>query len=445
MLSFLSLFWIFSALYHIFVTITVYGLELFSHSFPSLIREGIWCLFILGIFLCNYKQRKEYWKKWKRSWIFFIFVCGFWVVVSYFLHERSLWDIFIGLKYGFWWTFILLSASAVGFFYQKTFKHLKVFQWIAGGLMMIVILGFLWQGAKLLYPDFFFSLGYGPLDDFQFGEKPPLYYLTGYEGTLRWQGLFSGPNNYGYFLVAFFPLILLFFGESLRKIKSWTLSQRINVLLVIIWMLAMGMTLSRSVLIAGFLVLIFINIPLLKKNKRLLIGGGIALVIVFGILSLLKRESTLWHLTSKLWAIPQIINAPLGYGLGTSGPAIHHNGSLLPENYFFQIMLDIWTLGFILWALMLLQIIGVHHAIKTSLENKKLKEAQQTQLLLLQRVQIWFLALLLIGLFLHVFEDSMVNYIFFIVYGILLGSLSREIHGGIPFFFPKQKNDKKEI
>ncbi|MDR3168258.1 MAG: hypothetical protein LBU27_00390 [Candidatus Peribacteria bacterium] len=49
------------------------------------------------------------------------------------------------------------------------------------------------------------------------------------------------------------------------------------------------------------------------------------------------------HLTSKLGAIPQIINQPLGYGLGSSGPAIHHNGTMLPENYYFEILLDTGT------------------------------------------------------------------------------------------------------
>ena len=39
--------------------------------------------------------------------------------------------------------------------------------------------------------DFFASFGYGPLDDFHFGAKPPIYYLTGFQGTLRWQGLFA--------------------------------------------------------------------------------------------------------------------------------------------------------------------------------------------------------------------------------------------------------------
>ena len=39
-------------------------------------------------------------------------------------------------------------------------------------------------------------------------------------------------------------------------------------------------------------------------------------------------------------------------------------------------------------------------------------------------LQRWLLALLVMWLFLHVFEDSMVNYLFFVIYWILLGYLS---------------------
>jgi hypothetical protein len=40
------------------------------------------------------------------------------------------------------------------------------------------------------------------------------------------------------------------------------------------------------------------------------------------------------------------------------------------------------------------------------------------------------LALLLMGVFLHVFEDSMVNYLFFIIYWIILWSCSVLVDGG---------------
>jgi len=104
----------------------------------------------------------------------------------------------------------------------------------------IVMLGRMWQFGKLLFPDFFFSLGYGKLDDFHFGVNPPLYYLTGFEGALRWQGLFSGPNNYGYFLVVFLPLILQYFSfPNILKFKSRKKADWVRFLVVILWLITL--------------------------------------------------------------------------------------------------------------------------------------------------------------------------------------------------------------
>jgi hypothetical protein len=134
------------------------------------------------------------------------------VLISYILQHKGWTDMVIGIKYGFWWLFILLSATSIGFFYREKFTNLHVYTRLKRGLIATVIGGFLWQGLKLGVPDIFAHLGYElKLDDFRFGEKPPIYYLTGYEGTLRRQGIFAGPNNYGYFLVAFFPFVVLFF------------------------------------------------------------------------------------------------------------------------------------------------------------------------------------------------------------------------------------------
>jgi hypothetical protein len=163
---------------------------------------------------------------------------------------------------------------------------------------------------KLLQPDFFSRLGYAlKLDDFHFGSKPPLYYLTGYEGTLRRQGLFAGPNNYGYFLVAFFPLMLLFFspllgggGSKSRRglLKQLSLFERINLGILTLRILAMLMTLSRAVILGGILVLLITNRNRIKQKKKLLLRGGLSVVAVLVLLSVWKWDSTVGHLTSKL-------------------------------------------------------------------------------------------------------------------------------------------------
>jgi O-antigen ligase len=74
--------------------------------------------------------------------------------------------------------------------------------------------------------------------------------------------------------------------------------------------------------------------------------------------------------------------------LGTSGPAIHHNGTLLPENYYFQILLDIGTVGFLLWAIVFFQIIGMQYHLRQVLKNKKLTEMEQAHYLAFQKLQL---------------------------------------------------------
>ncbi|GHV24423.1 hypothetical protein FACS1894176_00760 [Bacteroidia bacterium] len=83
---------------------------------------------------------------------------------------------------------------------------------------------------------------------------------------------------------------------------------------------------------------------------------------------------------------------------------------MLPENYYFEILLDTGTIGLILWALVMFQLLGIQAMIKK-------QGLASPESIMLQR---GLFALLLIGFVLHVFEDSMVNYLFFTIYGVVL-------------------------
>jgi hypothetical protein len=166
----------------------------------------------------------------------------------------------------------------------------------------------------------------------------------------------------------------------------------------------------------------------LKSKKRWLLRWGIWLLIALAVLSVLKWESTVWHITSKLSTIPEVISEPLGHGLGSSGPAIHYEWKYLPENYFLQIMLDIGTVWFLVRTFMLMCLLLVQYKV-IWLSKWKLTNEEEYQLQVLYKLQIWFFALFIMWLFLHVFEDSMVNYLFFTIYGIVLWSLSTKLKG----------------
>lgn len=144
------------------------------------------------------------------------------------------------------------------------------------------------------------------------------------------------------------------------------------------------------------------------------------MITLFGLgLSLLKWESTLGHLQAKFGGIEQVIAEPLGYGLGTAGPAIHHQGLLLPENYYLQLMLDIGVFGFILRCGLMFLIFSSHYRCSQGISAKELSTDPFLQMLI--PLQQGLLAFLLMGMLLHVFEDSMVNYWFFILYGLSIG------------------------
>ncbi len=421
MLATFSIFWILNVFYQVISTFFVYGIHLCESSYPALIREWIWLLFLFVVLILWFRKFKPYWKHRKKTWIAFIILIIVSVLFSL-LKEVSWSNMFIGIKYWFRWMFILISASFLWYVVSEKRQKSKLIQILPRVLVWIVWVGFLWQWAKLLRPDFFYSVWYGGLDDYSYGENPPIYYLTWYDWILRRQWFFSWPNNYWYFLVAFLPFVWRFFTNKIKKKENTVLS----VLALAVRMAWMVATLSRAVLVWMVVVFVVLYWKQLKLKKRWLLRWGIWLLVTLAVLSAIKRKSTVGHITSKLSTIPEVISQPLWHGLGSSWPAIHHEWKYLPENYFLQIMLDIWTVWFLFRIFSILCLFLMQGKIMR-LNKWKLTSEEEYQLQVLYKLQTGFFALFVMWLFLHVFEDSMVNYLFFTVYGIVLWSLSTKL------------------
>jgi hypothetical protein len=423
MLKFLKGFFILVVLYHIIVTVVCYGILWGQYpELPSLIRDWLWIgFFILMLFLYR-KDWKNYFSKRKYPWIALIIMMIWWIIISIGM-DKSISDILIWIKYWFFYIFIFLSASFLWFVWKNKLEKIKNLKSIWYFLIWIVVLWFLRQWAKLVLPDFFMQIWYGPLNDFFFGKNPPIYYLTWYEWTLRWQWLFSWPNNYGYFLVAFLPIVLLLFKVQVKRWKDLFKSKSfLNLIWIFIWIIAILFTLSRTAILWWALVFLLLNIDWIRKNKIktwIIIALWIAWIVA---LSILKWSSTLGHMYAKLNSINRVIQKPMWLGLGTAWPAIHHNGTILPENYFIQIMIDIGTIWFILWAWIRYAVILIEKKIKKSFIEKNNND--DAVYLIRKYLNIGWICLLLMWLFLHVFEDSMVNYLFFISYWIVTGYLT---------------------
>lgn len=432
MIRFLKPFLIFVVLYHIFVTIVWYGILGWAYpQLPALGRDAIWLLFFGIICIANFKILKSYLKTRKRPRITFIIILIFGIGISL-LKWKWLYDISVGIKYGLLYLFIFLSATLIGrlFTKEKTNTFLKFLKYL---LITTLIAGFLRQGLKFIRPDLFLQIGYGPFNDFKFGVKPPIYYLTWYQGTSRRQGIFSWPNNYGYFLIAFLPVVILFLKQKFESIKTLVVMNQkaiINVSIILLWILAILLTLSRTAFIGWIVGLAIINVHRIRKHKKISLGIWIAILVWLIGLSILKWASTLGHIKAKFGSIKYVIQQPSGYGLGTSWPAINHNGTILPENYYIQLMLDIGTIGFILRALLIAQITRLERKIQEKYKDISMKIHTDTIYLIRRWLNIWRVCLLVMGMFLHVFEDSMINYLFFVSRGILTGYLSTKIDKG---------------
>lgn len=421
MLKLLGGFLILQCFYHILVTVLWYGTQLVNPSLFAIMRDILWIVISLFLFFWRKNSAKAYFKSRWKLWIGMGVLLLFGIWISFFYFSKTPESILIGIKYGLWRMIILLVMSIRGFSLREKWKNLIPFfyQGVRWGLVFIVIGGRIRQLGKWFFPEQFFALWYGMLDDFHFGIQPPLYYLTGFEGTLRRQGIFAWPNNYWYFLVLFLPLIFLFFQIQKQKTSLvWIKKNWLAVLIRSLWLFTLGMTLSRTALIGAMMVIILMATPFFRRNKKLLFCtlGGISLIVIS--FSLLKWESTLAHLQAKWSGIEYVIQSPFGYGLGSSWPAVHHSGTLLPENYYLQIMLDLGTVGFLLWC-GVMGLFGYQWKIIHSKISKTLQSSDKESQILFA-LEKGFLAFLVMGIFLHVFEDSMVNYLFFSLYGLLL-------------------------
>ena len=417
--SFLGFFMILILLYHILVTILWFWVFWWNFpQIPSLLRDWIR---IIGFLISSIAFRKYlpgYRKHRKNAWISFLILCLFSATLSR-LKDKSFYDMFVWFKYGFQYISFFLMASVLGWIAWKqdiSGRIKRFFSTIPIWLIIIVLFGFAWQGAKLLWPNTFFSLWYGSLDDFHFWDKPPIYYLTGLWGTLRWQWIFSWPNNYGYFLIAFLPLILTTFWLKLSEWKSWFSKKNILHLVVyILWFGAIFATLSRTAIIGTLGVIFLSQLQRWKSHKKLAYGIWIFFIIGILGLSLLKGSSTIAHLHAKLWSLGYVLQHPWGYWLGTAGPAIHHNGTILPENYFIQLLIDIGRIGFLLRTVTIIFCGRIYTKTISTLKQNNMRNTE-----ILRAYGIGFVTLLVMGIFLHVFEDSMINYTFFVLFGSYL-------------------------
>lgn len=410
MTAVLWIFLLFTSLYHVVVTLLVYGLGWLQPEILVIVRDLSWFLIFFVTLVVYRKYFLSYVRRTRKLRVVFIVLSLFSLVIS-FLQHKTMTDILVGAKYGLQFFVIFLMAIFLGqvFAHRGAVHFSKFLRRIFAIVLGVVIIWLLRQIAKFYIPERFYTFGYTTFGDWMFGQNPPLYYLTGPGWYARLSGIFSWPNNYGYLFVGLF-------GFWWRYIRTYVKNKAAKFILRLIFAISVLWTLSRGAILGIFLQIIAIAFTLLHTKRNYLIGLFVVALVLAWALSIVKWGSTMAHVTAKFSSLSYVRSNPRWYGLGSSWPSIHTwHGTILPENFFVQIMLDIGIPG------MILRLLFWYMALKNIWTRVRTASRNDKYIVLLICLSFSFLGLLLEWMFLHVFEDSMVNYWFFILWGIVYG------------------------
>lgn len=412
MRKFVLWFILFVLMYHVVVTFFSFGLWRVP-PYSILLLRDISRLVVVALFaVLHAKHLKTYNAQFGNILICFLFLLVAAILTSVFM-ESNVKQIFVGIKYSLYYIVPFLTAIYLGVVWSHTLPEKSIkkrIYYVRVILVCAFIFWWLWQIAKNFLPSLMQWFGYWPIGDYVFGQNPPLYYLTWPKGIQRWSGIFSWPNNYWYLLVAFFWLY--WYG-----VRAYVSSMSGKIFLWILYIATLLATLSRGAILGVLAQVILLSyIVNSAQRKTILIAIVAGVWAVLG-LSLLKRQSTLAHIKAKVNSLSYVQQSPLWYGLWSSGPSIHSQWWYLPENFFIQLMMDLWVHGFILWWAFWIMVFII---------LRRLYQQKPTSRLMLFCVSIGFVWLMIEWMFLHVLEDSMVNYMYFITWWVVVGYVAGE-------------------
>lgn len=415
--------------YHILLTgLAIYRPEM--RVYLPLVRDAlrvVCAIIISGMAIWRTSLRNVLWPFAKYIRPLLVGIGGF--LIRAIIQTNLVWwsrqHMWIGIKYDIWFFFlwalavvgwrrrcIVYSQKAQSWEMQNTTRIERIQSYVWRGILVLIVWGFARQWAKLVWPDRFMWFWYGPVGDYAYGANPPIWYRTWPGGTMRRSWIFAGPNNYGYFLVCFFWFFVVTARNVLQKTYTALSSNRHTILTrvsIAIYVWAVVLTFSRGAIIGCFVELLILALRL-KHLRPLIWIGSVAVILGMGMLSISKRSSTLEHIQRTTQGIELVLEQPRWYGLWSAWPAIHRGWKYLPENIYIQVLLDTWRIWFIfrlcargrwlmVWA----------------------RAAFRNRSLVLWALRAWCVGLSVEWIFLHVREDSMVNMLFFGVWGVVLG------------------------
>ena len=108
--------------YQIFVVLFWFWLKILSPEKIAILRDWIWIIMSIILFLFHIKYWKNYFSKWWEMIVSFLILIGFTSFFSRFSFGKNMTEILIWIKYGFRYFFILLLSIGIWYFIQKRKK-----------------------------------------------------------------------------------------------------------------------------------------------------------------------------------------------------------------------------------------------------------------------------------------------------------------------------------
>jgi len=466
---FIKYFLYFLVFYQPISTILSYWLGLQIRPwYIALSKDIIWLCFFLLIIFSNLSSFFLYIKKTYIILLFFLLflISGFFSIYLYnwfdFFELKkyviiNIWSVFQWFRTILYPLIIFWSSIFVWIILYPKYWNFLDKKFFLFFFYIILLWWSFFQSAKHLFPSFFYHIWYGQVWDRKPWQNPPIYYRTWPWWIPRFSWLFAWPNNFWYLIILFSPLLYFFVlkKDEEKQLKVTNFNQKINkqnikqnydltnnqqedisrnqsdfifkekkhinikklseififIVLIISWIL----TMSRAVILAWCLQIIIIFYKKIQQNKKIFLPIFFLFLFLFLILSIYKIGSTSLHLSLRKDWLHYFFENPLyWYGIWYSWPSAHYTDSIIPENFYLQILIDSWIIGFIFW---ICSIIGILIFLKKNISDKIFNLNNQLGFIIL-----WLFSLFVIWMFLHIWEDNTINYIFFVIFWIMIGS-----------------------
>jgi hypothetical protein len=329
----------------------------------------------------------------------------YWVWISLF-NWLGFNSIIYWWRYDFLFLIVFLIIKHSKQFIQINLKTLIKYFLLSSALSLffsILIKFRIWEDSLLIF-------GYTQyVSDWTFSWWIPNYHWLENSGIKRFQWIFDWPNQMAFFIILFTSLFLY-----KKKLSEFHI-----ILFYLIMLGLLFITYSRSALLwvfTWFFILMTLNLKnYYKKYKKYLIKLLSWFIIILWFIMVifndninnifLRTSSTTWHFDRMQIWLDRFISKPLWAWLAEAWPAYRSiykdkqtkkdEQYYIPESWFIQQLIEWWVIFFVLFLSIIINILH-----RLYYNNKILF--------------IWFISILVMNIFLHIFEATYLSILLFI-------------------------------